>query len=109
MVLNKKLIYCFDLDGTLCTQTESGKYSDAIPYQNSINAVNRLYDEGHTIIIDTARGSISKIDWHNSTKKQLDSWGLKYHQLIVGQKIHADIFVDDKSVNAVVWRLLSES
>ena len=108
MAINKKLVYCFDLDGTLCTQTESGKYSDALPYQNAINAVNSLYDDGHKIIIDTARGSSSKIDWFDLTKDQLKTWGLKYHILRVGQKLHADIFVDDKAINAFAWRLTNE-
>jgi hypothetical protein len=68
--------------------------------------VNRLYDEGYTIIVDTARGSTSKVDWYDVTHKQLEEWGLKYHQLRVGKKIHADIFVDDKSINAASWRLM---
>jgi len=102
-----KMTYCFDLDGTLCTQTAPGSYKDAVPYKNAITAVNKLYEQGHTIIIDTARGSTSKIDWYETTRKQLEDWGLKYHQLRVGQKIHADIFVDDKAVNANTWRLLN--
>lgn len=100
----KKLTYCFDLDGTLCTQTD-GQYNEAIPYVSAIDAVNRLYNAGHTIIIDTARGSTSKIDWYDITSSQLKSWGLRYHELRVGQKIHADIFVDDKAINACAWRL----
>jgi hypothetical protein len=102
------MIYCFDLDGTLCSNT-FGKYTDAIPFEKAISEVNRLYESGHTIIIDTARGGTSKIDWREMTEKQLSSWGIKYHQLHVGQKIHADIFVDDKAVNANSWRLLIES
>ncbi len=31
------------------------------------------------------------------TKKQLDSWGLKYSKLILGKPSY-DIFVDDKSI-----------
>jgi len=97
------MIYCFDLDGTLCTNTY-GKYLESIPYKTAIKEVNRLYDEGHTIIIDTARGGTSKIDWREKTEKQLQSWGVKYHQLRVGEKINADLFIDDKSINAETWR-----
>jgi hypothetical protein len=96
------MIYCFDLDGTLCSNT-SGKYLEAIPFEKAIKEVNRLYEEGHTIIIDTARGGTSKIDWRDATENQLAAWGLKYHQLKVGQKIHADVFVDDKAINATDW------
>ena len=31
------------------------------------------------------------------TKQQLDDWGVKYHELIMG-KPHADYFIDDKGV-----------
>lgn len=98
------MVYCFDLDGTLCSQTYDKKYMEAVPFGNAIEAVNKLYDEGHTIIIDTARGSTSGIDWSAKTAEQLKSWGLKYHKLIVGKKTHADIFIDDKSINAKDWR-----
>jgi dTDP-glucose 4,6-dehydratase len=102
----KKLTYCFDLDGTLCTQTRDSNYLNAKPLAEAITEVNRLFDEGHTIIIDTARGSSSGIDWKSKTENQLREWGVKYHLLQVGKKINADIFVDDKAVNAVSWRLL---
>ena len=39
-------------------------------------------------------------------KDQLDSWGLKYTELRVGKKISADVFIDDKSINASAWRLM---
>ena len=31
------------------------------------------------------------------TKKQLDSWGLKYHKLILGKPSY-DVLIDDKSL-----------
>ena len=53
------MIYCFDLDGTLVTQTqdEDGKmhYSEALPIFQSIQKLRVLYEEGHNIIIQTAR------------------------------------------------------
>lgn len=94
------MIYCFDLDGTLCTNTE-GDYESASPFFYRIDVVNKLYDDGHTIVIETARGSSTGIDWNEVTKKQLESWGVKYHKLRVGIKIHADIFIDDKSVSDI--------
>ena len=33
------------------------------------------------------------------TKEQLDSWGCKYNELILG-KPHADYFIDDKGINS---------
>jgi hypothetical protein len=90
--------YCFDLDGTLCTNTE-GDYENSTPFVERINVVNKLYDDGNTILIDTARGATTKIDWYDVTKKQLDLWGVKYSILRVGIKLNADIFIDDKGIN----------
>lgn len=92
------MTYCFDLDGTLCTNTD-GKYEQAQPFINRINVVNRLYNEGHKILIDSARGSTSGIDWLNLTTQQLYHWGVLYHAVRVGLKTEADIFVDDKAIN----------
>jgi hypothetical protein len=89
------MIYCFDLDGTLCV-TEKLNYLESEPIQERIERVNDLYDEGHTIIIETARGSISGKDWFKETKKQLHVWGLKYNFLRTGVKQNADIYIDDK-------------
>ena len=100
------MIYCFDLDGTLCTLEVDGmkegkekdvlQYNNAVPIVDRIKIVNSLYDDGHKIIIETARGTTSKIDWYEDTKKQLDGWGLKYHELRTGIKQCADIYIDDK-------------
>ena len=91
------MIYCFDLDGTLCEQMNLN-YDEAQPFINRIKIVNDLYDNGHHIIIDTARGSgaTKGKDWFAITKNQLDSWGLKYHELRTGVKFSADHYIDDK-------------
>lgn len=98
--------YCFDLDGTLCqNSSEVGRnfYLDAEPIRKRIAAVNALYDAGHIIIVDTARGSVSGDSWLVQTKAQLDGWGLKYHRLRCGDKLAADIYVDDRAINAEVF------
>ncbi len=94
------LIYCFDLDGTLCTTVSSGNYDKSQPIYDRIEEVNKLYDAGHEIIIDTARGSLTGLDWYELTKYQLDVWGVKHHKLRVGTKIAADHYIDDKGENA---------
>ena len=40
------------------------------------------------------------IDWMDVTTKQLKEWGIKYNQVRGGVKIPADIYVDDRGVNA---------
>ena len=92
------MIYCFDLDGTLCTHEKN--YRDAKPIQERIERVNKLYSDGNTIIIDTARGNTTKIDWRQITTDQLTQWGVKYHHLKVGAKSTADFYIDDKAISA---------
>ena len=89
--------YCFDLDGTLCTNTE-GEYEDAVPFIDRIAKVNELFEEGSNILIYTARGTVTGIDWRKLTEKQLAEWGVKYHELRLG-KPFADIYIDDRAMS----------
>lgn len=103
--------YCFDIDGTLCDtpNNKNGKpdYVNALPYPYMVEQVNRLYDEGNYIILQTARGKGSGIDHTELTKKQLNMWGYKYHELFpMFCKPTADIFVDDKAINVEEWKKL---
>ena len=53
----------------------------------------------------TARGCVSGKDWSEFTVKQLADWGIEYHELIMNKKPHADIFIDDKAINASAFLL----
>jgi len=102
--------YCFDIDGTLChtPNNEKGKpdYVNAKPYPFMVEQVNRLYDEGNYIILMTARGRGSGIDQSEITKKQLEEWGIKYHEMEpMFHKPNADVFIDDKGINVEEWKL----
>ena len=98
----KKL--CFDLVGTICTNT-FGDYHNAKPYIKVIKKVNQLYEDGHEIIIFTARfmgknnGNINDAysEGYLFTKNQITDWGLKFHKLILG-KPEYDLVIDDKSI-----------
>ena len=97
------MIYCFDLDDTLCeisAEWDRDQYDKADPKTKRIEKVNSLYDGGNKIIIETAQGSVSGKDWHELTEKQLNSWGVKYHVLRAGIKHAADYYIDDKAINA---------
>jgi len=96
------MIYCFDLDNTLCT-TVDGDYENSTPIEDRIYKVNKLHSEGNRIIIDTARGSVTGIDWFDLTKEQLDNWGLQYDELRVGIKKYADVYIDDKGISDTVF------
>jgi len=93
--------YCFDIDGTLCTNTE-GAYEDAQPFPDRIAYVNRLHKAGHTILLYTARGSTTDIDWRDVTEGQMAAWGVCYHKLYLG-KPTAHVYIDDKAFNSETW------
>jgi len=96
-------VYCFDLDNTLCrTAYVDGRhqYLQAEPIKERIEFVNKLYDQGHIILIETSRGSGSGANWFQDTVKQLVSWGLRFHTVRTGVKFAADFYVDDKATNA---------
>ena len=102
--------YCVDIDGTICTPTVGRDYHKAEPWQDRIKVLNKLYDEGNYIIYFTARAMGRFADLPHSvasvkakevlfelTRQQLEEWGVKYNELIMG-KPHADFFIDDKGV-----------
>jgi glycerol-3-phosphate cytidylyltransferase len=98
------MIYCFDIDGTICTSVNNSEYEKALPDNIVVNEINRLYDEGHTIKIMTARGCVSGVDHTLLTKRQLNLWGVKYHELLMHVKPHAHWFIDDKGINVGEWK-----
>jgi len=90
-----------DIDHTIC-MTDGMKYEAAAPIPEAIKKANSLYDEGHTIVYWTARGTMSGIDWVKVTKKQFKEWGVKYHELKMGKPAF-DLFIDDKNMNSQNW------
>jgi len=98
------MIYCFDLDNTICATPASREYDEAVPYTDVILYINKLHQQGHTIKIFTARGSGSGKNWHDLTVKQLSLWGINHDELIDKGKPSYDLLIDDKAVNAYEWR-----
>jgi len=93
------MIIYVDIDETICKTPESRDYNLAVPIEKNINKINNLYDNGHTIIYWTARGTGSGIDWRSVTESQFKKWGVKCHELKLGKPIY-DLFIDDKNVNS---------
>ena len=102
-------IYCIDIDGTICENgdCQSCKYEGSTPKLDRIKKINQLYDDGNIIKYFTARGmgrykddsAKAKEKFYSLTKMQLEIWGCKYHELILG-KPSADYYIDDKGVDA---------
>lgn len=90
------MVYCIDIDGTICSQTEPPYDRPPVPFFDRIRKVNCLYEEGHTVILHTGR------HWNHLhiTLNQLAQWGVKYHTLTMGKPV-ADIYVDDRAIDDI--------
>ena len=96
------MIYCFDIDGTICT-TEGMDYANAEPIPWMVESIQKLHEDGHEIRYYTARGygSGRRFDrnpeaWERlkkETETQLWGWGLPSGP--ISQKPYADVYVDD--------------
>jgi histidinol phosphatase-like enzyme len=109
------MVICFDLDGTICDTDDNLPVPEKY-YRCNIkpvmrDVVKRFYDKGHTVIIDTARGSSAtgltkyytrwKLKRH--TRSQLKQWNVPFHQLRVGIKTPADMYIDDRALTPHIF------
>jgi CMP-N,N'-diacetyllegionaminic acid synthase len=90
--------FVFDIDGVIAKLQKDLDYGLAEPNEPMIKIINRLYDYGNKIVLFTARGYVTGINWSEITKNQMQSWGVKYHELKFG-KPNADYYVDDKMLS----------
>jgi len=100
------MIIYIDIDETICVTPGDKQtprdYTKSYPIKKNIDKANELYDNGHTIVYWTARGSGSGLDWSGLTKRQFKEWGVKYHDVKFGKPVY-DIFIDDKNINVKRW------
>ena len=96
------MIYYIDIDETICGYEGAREYPLARPIKKNIEKINKLYDEGHTIVYWTARGSATGLDWYDLTGQQLKKWGAKHHSYKVGKPAY-DVLVCDKAFNTEVF------
>jgi capsule biosynthesis phosphatase len=109
MRIIKMKTYVIDIDGTICYKDnhEDGDYGLCHPFEDRIEKINKLYDRGNTIVYFTARGMgrhkgnafRAYTDFYAITEKQLQKWGAKYHELILG-KPSGDFYIDDRGIRA---------
>ncbi|SDZ37740.1 HAD hydrolase family protein [Bacillus sp. 166amftsu] len=100
-----------DLDGTICELKKANQsYYDVRPKAGAIQTLYKLKEEGHEIIIYTARnmltckGNIGKVN-ANVGKITLDwlaSYKIPFDELVFG-KPYGDIYIDDLGVKFENW------
>ncbi|HVB02202.1 MAG TPA: hypothetical protein VNE41_00650 [Chitinophagaceae bacterium] len=87
-----------DLDGTICSEEKQFSRSLAQPMAGAAEQLDRLYKEGHTLIIYSARG------WQEfeMTADWLKRHQIPYHQLVMG-KPTGDVWIDDRAIRFEGW------
>ncbi|MBQ8176286.1 MAG: acylneuraminate cytidylyltransferase [Oscillospiraceae bacterium] len=95
MKTGKKLTVVCDIDGVIAGKTEGNDYSTAFPITPNIEIINGLHRMGHKIVLFTARGYVTGIDWKETTERQMREWNVEYDELKFG-KPNADIYIDDR-------------
>lgn len=104
----EKYRFCFDLDNTLVSYPKiKNDYSSVEPIQRNIDFCNFLKENGHTIIIYTARrmrthnGNIDAVisDIGKITIESLNKFNIQYDEIIFG-KPYAHFYIDDLAVKS---------
>lgn len=112
----RQLRLAIDVDGTLCHTKGVGQtYADVLPLDGAVETMQRWKDQGHYLIIQTARhmrtcdanegkvlamGAKLLVDW-------LDKHHIPYDEIRFG-KPHVDIFIDDKGYRHTDWKDTAE-
>ncbi len=76
--------YLIDIDGTITDDVpneEPERMEQVIPYKDSVETLNKWFDEGHIITFFTSRTE----EVREITEKRLDKWGFKYSNLLMGK------------------------
>lgn len=105
-----------DLDGTICPiRKENQGYEDLEPFAGAVQRMKLLKEEGHYIIIQTARnmktqesnlGKVLKnvgkitLDW-------LDRHRVPYDEIYFG-KPNGHLYIDDRALRFSSWDKLTE-
>lgn len=91
-----------DLDGTICTEEKTYSRSLAKINKGAKECINKWADEGHTIIIYSARTWMEyemTVDWLKKNK-------IWYHQLVMGKPV-GDVWIDDRAIPFNNWKTVA--
>jgi len=95
--MDKKNTYFVDIDGTIFVyrKFETYKNTEAVVVKSSKQYLQRVYDDGHMIVLTTARPE----DLREHTKYELKKNGIPYHRLIMGIERGPRYLINDMDPN----------
>jgi capsule biosynthesis phosphatase len=104
-----------DLDGTICTlKQEHQTYAQVSVKPGAIELLKKLREEGHYIIIQTARNmatcdsNVGKVMKNVGmiTLEWLEKNGVEYDEIFFG-KPNANLYIDDRAFRFVDWKSIT--
>ena len=93
-----------DLDGTICTEEKTFSRTLAKPIKGAKEALRKLRNRQHTIIIYSARS------WseYEMTIQWLKDNQIPYDQVILGKPV-GDYWIDDRALRFTSWHQITEN
>lgn len=107
---------CIDLDGVICgLKGPQQTYADVQPLPGAVAKLKRLKENGHCIIIFTARhmktcnGNVHKVLARigKITLEWLDRHQIAYDEIVFG-KPWADVYIDDNAFRFDAWDQIAD-
>lgn len=105
-----------DLDGTICPiKTKEESYENLLPFPGAVEKIKALKEQGHYIIIQTARnmgtqeanlGKVMKNIGH-ITFDWLKKHNVPYDEIYFG-KPNAQLYIDDRSHRFSNWEEIND-
>jgi uncharacterized HAD superfamily protein len=96
--------YLIDIDGTITDDVpneQPERMVDCLPYEGSVDMINRWYDQGHIITFFTSRTD----DHREVTEQWLSKHGYKYHNLLLNKPRGGNYhWIDNHTVRATQYR-----
>ncbi|HIC99850.1 MAG TPA: capsular biosynthesis protein [Piscirickettsiaceae bacterium] len=102
---------CIDLDGVISELKKEGEsYYDVKPVKGAVEKIKKLKENGHYIIIYTARhmktcnGNVAQVlaKVGGITLEWLNKYEIPYDEIVFG-KPWADIYIDDNGFRFKTW------
>jgi uncharacterized HAD superfamily protein len=106
--LGSKLTIAIDIDGTVADSSlvdlskvyrRPDEFMKARPIKGAVEAIKKLYKDGHTIVFHSSRDHGSKA----ITRKWLKKHGFPFHHIEMG-KFLAHVYIDDRAIGSHDWQ-----
>ncbi|MEX1015087.1 MAG: hypothetical protein WDZ80_08095 [Candidatus Paceibacterota bacterium] len=96
---DKKHPYAFDFDGVIAKyEGFQGKEHETEPIKEVVNAIRKLKDEGHTIIINSTRGDEFLRKYCEKHNIPVDYFNENPEFDSDGDKPVASVYIDDRAI-----------